>query len=71
MALGGESMQRAAGMARNVARGEDPSVVAEAAWKAVASARPRLRYLAGRQAKRVRRSTCAEPEIAASRSRPS
>jgi len=43
-----------AGLTRSVARGEAPSVVAEAVWKAVTSPRPRLRYLAGRQARRVR-----------------
>jgi NAD(P)-dependent dehydrogenase (short-subunit alcohol dehydrogenase family) len=73
-----ERRRAEAGIARNVAHGEEPSVVAETVWKAVTSARPRLRYLAGRQARRVRllrsvlpsrlfsiglrRSTFAEPE---------
>ena len=69
------------GLAHNVAHGEESSVVAETVWKAVTSKRPRLRYLAGRQARRVRmlrsllpsslfsiglrRSTFAKPEAAA------
>ena len=40
------------GLAHNVAHGEESSVVAETVWKAVTSKRPRLRYLAGRQARR-------------------
>jgi NAD(P)-dependent dehydrogenase (short-subunit alcohol dehydrogenase family) len=42
------------GLARSVAQGEDPSVVAETVWKALTYPKPRLRYLAGRQARRVR-----------------
>jgi NAD(P)-dependent dehydrogenase (short-subunit alcohol dehydrogenase family) len=50
-----EERRRAeAGMARKVAHGEEPSVVAETVWRAVTSARPRMRYLAGREARLVR-----------------
>lgn len=78
-----ERRRAEAGLARNVSHGEDPSVVAETVWKAVTSRRPRLRYLAGRQAHVIRvlrtvlpsslfaiglrRSTFAEPEADASR----
>jgi short-subunit dehydrogenase len=43
-----------AGLARNVVNGDDPAVVAETVWKALSAARPRLHYLAGRQARRLR-----------------
>jgi NAD(P)-dependent dehydrogenase (short-subunit alcohol dehydrogenase family) len=50
-----EDRRRAeAGLARSVAQGEAPSVVAETVWRAVTDPRPRFRYLAGRQARRVR-----------------
>ena len=43
-----------AGIERNIAQGEEPSVVAATVWEAITSPRPRLRYLAGKGAKRVR-----------------